>query len=379
MKRLADIRLFHPDVGAEELAAVEAVFGAAWLGRGPQSEAFEREFAAHLGVAAGLVLTVHSATDGLFHIADALGLAADDEIIVPSISFVGAAQAAAYSGARVVLCDNCPRTLNARVDDLARVRTERTRALLLLHYGGAACDMDAIVPWCEGHGITLVEDAACAPATQWRGRAAGTFGQFAAWSFDSMKIMTAGEGGLVYASDPETRAAIASRASMAMDSTSGHASAAVSRWWEFDVVGAGRRSVMGDLAAAVARVQLRRLPELVASRRRVDALYRSALADLDWLTLPPESDPRCESSYYFFAVQCDGERRDRLARYLREGGIYTSFRYHPLHRTRQFGAPSTDFPGANRAADTTLCLPLHTRLREADVGRITDSIRAFRP
>ena len=190
-------------MGAEELAALAGVVETAWLGRGPQSGLFEREFAAHLGVAPDQVLTVNSATDGLFYIAEALRLGDGDEIIAPSISFVGAVQAAAHSGARVVLCDSCPRSLNVRVEDLERVRTPRSRALMLLHFGGVACDMDAIVPWCRAHGIALVEDTACAPATRWRGRATGTFGGFAAWSFDSMKIMTCGEGGLVYAADPK--------------------------------------------------------------------------------------------------------------------------------------------------------------------------------
>lgn len=376
---MQDIRLFHPDVGEEELAALASVIETAWLGRGPQAAAFEREFAAHLGVAPDLVLSVNSATDGLFYIAEALRLDAGDEIIVPSVSFVGAAQAAAYSGARVVLCDSCPRSLNVRVEDLERVRTARSKALLLLHFGGVACDMDAIVPWCSANGITLVEDAACAPATRWRGRAIGTFGAFAAWSFDSMKIMTTGEGGMIYAADPAARSAIASRAGMGMSSASGHTSAATERWWEFDVEGAGRRSVLGDMAAAVGRVQLRRLPALIARRREVDAAYRAALGVLDWLILPPPVDARCESSYYFFAVQCAQERRDRLARHLRELGIYTSFRYYPLHRTRHFHAPAADFPGANAAADTTLCLPLHTRLTDAQVAGIVDAIRRFPP
>jgi aminotransferase len=373
-----EIRLFHPDVGAEELAALAGVVDTAWLGRGPQSGLFEREFAAHLGVAPDQVLTVNSATDGLFYIAEALRLGAGDEIIAPSISFVGAVQAAAHSGARVVLCDSCPRSLNVRVEDLERVRTPRSRALMLLHFGGVACDMDAIVPWCRAHGIALVEDTACAPATRWRGRATGTFGEFAAWSFDSMKIMTCGEGGLVYAADPGARAAIASLAGMGMSSGSGHASTATERWWEFDVTGPGRRSVLGDMAAAVARVQLRRLPGFIRRRREVDSAYRAALAGLDWLTLPPAVDPRCESSYYFFAVQCAPGRRDRLARHLREHGVYTSFRYYPLHRTRYFRADAANFPGAETAADTPLCLPLHSRLGDADVARVADAVLAFR-
>jgi aminotransferase len=377
LSRHQEIRLFHPDVGEEELAALAGVIGTAWLGRGPQSQRFEREFAAHLGVSSDQLLSVNSATDGLFYIAEALQLRAEDEIIVPSISFVGAVQAAAHSGARVVLCDTCPRSLNVRLEDVERVRTTRSKALMLLHFGGVACDMDAIVPWCKANGITLIEDTACAPATRWRGRATGSFGSFAAWSFDSMKIMTAGEGGLVYASDPEARAAMARRADMGMSSTSGHAATAAERWWEFDVLGPGRRSVMGDMAASVARVQLRRLPALIERRHEVDSAYRTALGDVDWLTMPLPVDSRCKSSYYFFAVQCAQERRDRLARYLRELGVYTSFRYYPLHRTHYFGACAAGFPGANRAADTTLCLPLHTRLSDTDVAYIVDAIRKF--
>ena len=141
-----EIRRFHPDVRAEELAALPGVVDTAQLGRGPQSVLVARGYAAHLGVAPDQVLTANSATDRFSCIAEAQRLVDGDVMIAPSISFVDAVQAAAESGARVVVCDSCPRSINVRVEDLERVRTPRSRALMLLHFGGVACDIDAIVP-----------------------------------------------------------------------------------------------------------------------------------------------------------------------------------------------------------------------------------------
>jgi dTDP-4-amino-4,6-dideoxygalactose transaminase len=184
------IQLFRPDFGPAEHDALRAVLASGWVGRGAKTAAFERAFAQHLGVAAENVMAIPSATDGLFLSVAHSNLGPGDEVIMPTISFIGAAQAVASVGATVRLCDVDPHTLNPSLENLDAVRTPRTKAVILIHYGGVPCDMREIMSWANAHEIAVIEDSACSPVSTLDGRACGTFGDFAMWSFDSMKMMS---------------------------------------------------------------------------------------------------------------------------------------------------------------------------------------------
>src|SRR5687768_8465038 len=180
------INVFQPTLGAEELEAVGGVFASSWVGRGARTDRFESEFAAHLGVDRGLVRSVSCCTEGLFQSMDLLGIGAGDEVVLPTISFVGAANAVAACGATPVFCDVDPRTLNATAGTLEPKLTTRTRAVLLLHYGGLPARLHEILPLLHGRRVALIEDSACSVASRIDGRACGTFGDVGVWSFDAM-------------------------------------------------------------------------------------------------------------------------------------------------------------------------------------------------
>ncbi|MEU5453035.1 DegT/DnrJ/EryC1/StrS family aminotransferase, partial [Streptomyces californicus] len=196
------INVFQPSLGEAELNAVAEVFADNWLGHGPRTAAFEAEFAAHLGVPADRVVFLASATAGLYLTTELLGLGPGDEVVMPSISFVSAASAVASTGARPVFCDVDPDTLNPSAEQIARALTDRTRAVLVLHYGGGPGDIARIAELCESRGVPLVEDTACAVASRVGPRACGTFGSLSVWSFDAMKVLSTGDGGMLYAADP---------------------------------------------------------------------------------------------------------------------------------------------------------------------------------
>jgi hypothetical protein len=190
----AMINLFRPMLGAAELEAVAEVFESGWVGPGTRTLSFEAAFAEHLGVDPATMIFINSCTAGLFAAIDLTDVKPGDEIVLPSISFVADANAVVARGGRPVFCDVDPRTLNARLVDVDRVLTPRTRAVLLLHYGGYPGEVAQIAAHCQERGITLIEDAACAAASRVDGRACGTFGDIAVWSFDAMKLMTTGDG-----------------------------------------------------------------------------------------------------------------------------------------------------------------------------------------
>lgn len=371
------IDLFQPQVGPAELAAVAEVFDSRWLGHGPRTAAFEAAFAAHLDVPSDRVLFLNSGTSALFLAIELLDLRDGDEVVMPSVGFVAAANAVVACGARPVFCDVDPRTLNPTAADVEGAVTSRTRAVVLLHYGGWPGDVARIAAMCRARGLTLVEDAACSVASRVDGRACGTFGDLAMWSFDAMKTMVTGDGGMLYVRDERTagRARPLAYHGLAAISQSEHARTA-DRWWDLDVREPGRRVIGNDLTAAIGLVQLERLPEFVERRREIAAAYDAALAGVPGLETPPEVPGGHESTHYFYWVQMDSRIRDRVARDLFDAGIYTTFRYAPLHRVPLYEATGAALPGAEEAAGRTLCLPNHPGLDDADVATVAAALRA---
>ena len=370
------IGVFQPSLQEEELAALRKVFASNWIGKGRLTDEFEQRFAAAIGAERAQVRSVSCCTEGLFQSMALLGIGAGDEVILPSISFVGAANAIAGAGARPVFCDSDPRTLNATARFIEDKITPRTRAVMILHYGGLPCEMDAIRELAAARGLALIEDSACSVASRYKGRACGTLGDIGVWSFDAMKILVTGDGGMVYCRD----AALAQRAEemtyLGLVTKSGSSSTVDKKWWEFEISCYGRRAIMNDMASAVGLEQLAKLPRFIQRRKEVHEFYGRALASFPWLQLPPEVPSHAESSYYFYWVQMRTDLRDRLAIWLRQKDIYTTFRYYPLHWVKYYGA-SDRLPQAEQAAETTLCLPIHQALTDNDLDAIATGIAEF--
>jgi len=232
--------------------------------------------------------------------------------------------------------------------------------------------MDPILDLCAKRRIKVIEDAACAPFAFYKGRACGTMGDMGVWSFDAMKILVTGDGGMIYLRDPEmvTRAKESLYLGLPGKSKSGMDSTGNDAWWVYDVVRPGRRAIMNDIAGAIGLAQMKKIPEFLTKRRAVDARYRDGLKDLEWLTLCPD----VPGSNYMFWIQT--EHRDALARHLLDNGIYTTFRYWPLHKIAFFHA-SGNFPNADYAATHTLNLPIHQSLTEDDVTKVIETIKSF--
>ena len=366
------IRLFQPTLGPEELAAIAEVFADDWLGPGPRVKALEAAFGAYVAAEPEHMIAVTSCTEGLFQAVAALELGPADEVILPTVSFVGAAHAIRATGAGLRLIDVDPVTLNPRPEHVEKALTPRTKAILLLHFGGRLDWIAEIAGLARSRGVALIEDAACALGGRRNGEAYGTFGDIGVWSFDAMKLLVTGSGGMIRVRDDALRERISQGVLLGGVRTGLEgAENGVAHWWEVDPPGAGRLAVMNDLEAAIGLVQLARINGFLDRRRHIVHAYDSALAGVPWLALPPPAT--AESAAYFYWVQTPAGVRDKLAHHLRERDIYTSFRYWPLHRTKLY-ADSGSYPGADRAADSTLLLPMHQNLSDADVDQIVESV-----
>ncbi len=370
------INVFQPALGERELAAVAKVFDSNWIGHGAQADEFESTFAAHLGVDRAHMTSLNSCTEATFLAMELAGVGPDDEVVLPTVSFVGVGNAIASRGATPVFCDVDPWTLNPTAADVEAVLTARTKAVVILHYGGYPGEVAQIAQLCRDRGVLLIEDAAIAIASRVDGRACGTFGDMAMWSFDHGKIVVMVDGGLLYVRDPELAARAPKMAYFGLEQRSGYDTAmrAKTRWWDFDISSFSRRSVTNDVLAAIGNVQMARLPEFIARRREVAQRYDSALSGVGAMRCPPPLPAGHESSYYMYWIQVDGGIRDELARDLYRQGIYTTFRYPLLHQVPAYGSEAK-LPNAEQAAARTLLLPMHQSLSDDDVDRTAAAVR----
>ena len=376
----------QPTLDAQELSAVGKVFDSHWLGRGDVTAAFEKAFAQHLLVPVENLTTISTCTEALFLSMRLLGIGEGDDVVLPSISFVGAANAIRAAGAHPVFCDVDAHSLNTTLAMIQESLTMRTRAVILLHYGGWPCnELNEIAKFLETTGIFLIEDSACSLATKVGGKATGTFGDIGCWSFDAMKVITMGNGGAIYCADRRMAQRARSLTFLGLTTQSGFGIGADTRWWEFDVADFGRNATIDDLRAAIGLAQLSKIGQLIERRKQVHERYNARLADVEWLRLPPETKSdgaeqqfRIVPSYYFYWIQTRDRRvsRDGLAKYLRKHDVYTTFRYYPLHFVEIYNC-GYSLPHTEWAAANTLLLPQHAGLSDDDVDKICELVRRY--
>lgn len=370
------INVYQPTLGKEELEALEKVFESNWLGKGKRVAEFEEKYAEHIKSSKDLVLTTNCCSEGLFSSMHLLDIQPGDEVIVPTISFIGAGNAVCAHGAKMVLCDVDPRTLNARAEDIEKVITTKTKAILLLHYGGVPCEMDEIIALVKKYNLKLIEDGAAGVNSFYKGKAVGTFGDMGMWSFDAMKILVCGDGAMLHFNTPELRRKADRWLYFGLETKSGYENSVAQKWWEFDISSFGHRAIMNDITASIALEQLKKIPMYMEKRAYVQKFYDESLAMFSWLDLPPALPEYVQTSYYFYHVQIKNGKRDLFAKFLRENGIYTTYRYYPFHRVPGYGVTG-NFPNADYAADNTLNLPIHQSISQEELEYIVEKVKNF--
>jgi len=345
------IRLAQPDVGEEELAEIAAVLETGQLTMGPKVEELE----ALLARAAGTehAVAVSSGTAALHIAVLALGIGDRDEVLVPAYTFPATANVVALAGARPVLVDVDPVTMNMDPAEAARRVTPKTKALLAVHLFGRPARLE------ELPDLPLIEDAAGALGAEHRGRLCGGLGLLGCFSFHPRKIVTTGEGGAVTTNDD----ALAERVRSLRHHGWSPSNA-------YDDMPAGAYNYrLSDVLAALGIPQLRRLEELLAGRERVAAGYAERLAGLP-ITLP-EADEGDRHGWQAYVVQLDG--RDAVMEALRAQGIQCQIGTYALQRLGAYRDQGR-FPGAEAAFERALALPLHSRLEDSDLDRVAEAL-----
>jgi dTDP-4-amino-4,6-dideoxygalactose transaminase len=365
------VALADVTVGEEERAAVDEVLRSGWLSMGPRTEAFEASLAEYLG--AKRVLAVSNGTAALHLAAAALGLGPGDEVIVPSLTFVASAAGVRQTGADVVLADS------TSLDDFAipasevvRLSGERTRAVVVLHYGGYPADMGALTVAAAERGLFVIEDAAHAIGASLDGTACGLLGAAGCFSFFPNKNMTTGEGGAVAFEDDSAAERAARMRSHAMttltwDRHRGHASS-------YDVTGVGFNYRIDEIRAAIGIVQLAKLPAMNAARARLADDYRRLLDGSERVKVPTQGGRGVSAHHLSTIVAETPALRDEIRERLRRERVQTSLHYPSIGSFSAYSGRDEPTPVADEIAARALTLPLHPLLTTNDVELICETV-----
>ena len=362
----------RPYIGQEELDTLARVFDTRWLGMGAVTKEFEGKIREFLNVTH--VIAVNSGTSALHIALDALNLRPADEVIVPSLTFVASVQAILATGACPVFCDVYPDTLNMDISDaLARVTT-RTKAIMPVHYGGLACEMDDLLPLAQERGIWVVEDAAHAFGSTYKGRKVGTLGDVTCFSFDPVKNITCCEGGAVATDNDEIAARIIPKRVLGIDNDT-WSRMHQKRNWFYRVVTQGYRYHMGNVNAAIGLQQLKRLEAFRARKQDIVRRYDEAFKDVEELALIKRSLD--ETFPFFYVVRVLNKRRDELMEYLREKDIRTGVHYVPNHLQPLFSDFRVPLPVTEELYEEIVTLPLYFEMTDNDVEMVIEEVCSF--
>lgn len=369
-----------PDITDEEINAVTAAMRSGWVTTGPKTKEFEQFFADYIGGDCEAI-AVNSATAGLHLAVEAAGIGPGDEVITSTLTFTATAEVVRYVGADPVFVDIDPATLNIDPALVEAAITPRTKAIMPVHYGGLSCNMDSLMSIAAKHGLAIIEDAAHALPTSWKGTLIGGLPTTATvFSFYANKTITTGEGGMVITRDVAAAKRMRTMRLHGMDRDAFDRFRSTRPAWQYEIIAPGFKYNLTDVASAMGLVQLRRLPSFVLRRQYLASRYRVGLQNLP-LILPPEPRPGDLHAWHLYVIRLQpGARRGRddMIHELAAAGIGTSVHYIPLHRhpywRNRYNLHAEAFPEAERAFAAMLTLPLYTAMSDLDQDRVIRTV-----
>ncbi len=374
-----------PEIGAEELSGVCEVLSSGWLTTGPKTKEFEQKFADFIGCRHALA--VNSCTSGLHLALEAAGVGPGDHVLTTPYTFTATAEVVRYLGAEPLFVDIDPRTFNIDPDHVQARLTDfgsTVKALLPVHFAGQACDMDPLMELAANHGLKVVEDAAHALPTTYKGKTIGTFADATVFSFYATKTITTGEGGMVTTNDPEMAERMQTMRLHGIDRSVFDRYTSTRPSWYYEVVAPGFKYNMPDVAAALGLAQLARARDFQRRREQIAKAYNEAFQDLP-LRVPHISYPDDTHAWHLYVIQLDLDHltidRDRFIECMADAGIGTSVHFIPLHlqpywRDR-YRLRANDFPVARDVYRRAVSLPIYSRMRDDDVGRVIEAVRTI--
>lgn len=367
------IPLFDLNFDEKEEQAVLEVLRSKWISTGPKTLEFEEKFAKLLSVDYAVALA--NCTVALHLALKVVGVDKDDEIICPSFTFVATVNAVKYLDAVPVFADVISlENLTISPKDIEAKITSKTKAIIVMHYAGFACDMDAIMDIAKKYNLKVIEDACHAPLSEYKGKKLGTIGDVGCFSFFSNKNISTGEGGMLVTNNNEfyNRTKLLrshGMTSMSYERAKGHST-------EYDVIEFGFNYRMDDIRSAIGVVQLDKIQEDLEKRAQIRKTYLDLLGNIDGIIIPFQDYKEFSSNYVMPIILKDStyEKRNKVRKELGELGIQTSVHYPAVHRFSIYKENYTDLPITDYLADNLITLPMYSKLTIDEVTFIVGAV-----
>ncbi|XOV68974.1 MAG: DegT/DnrJ/EryC1/StrS family aminotransferase [Fluviicola sp.] len=358
---------------AEEKAVIETL-RSKWISMGPQSQALEEKFSQMIG--SNHAVAIANCTAALHLALLALEVKEGDEVLCPSLSFAATVNCIKYVGATPRFCDvESLRKPTISVEQIRANFTENTKAIIVMHYAGHPCDMEAIMNFAQEKGIPVIEDACHAPLSELDGKKLGTIGTIGCFSFFSNKNISTGEGGMLVTDDPKINEKVKllrshGMTTMSFERAKGHATA-------YDIVELGYNYRMDDIRSSIGLVQLDKLPEDLNKRKYVREWYLQELENTEKLIVPFAHNSNFSSNYVFTInlVDSTAEKRDALREFMHQNGIQTSVHYPAIHRFSIYKDLPAELPITEYICNNTLTLPMYGNLSREEVSYICSTLK----
>ncbi|MHA1143819.1 MAG: DegT/DnrJ/EryC1/StrS family aminotransferase [Candidatus Helarchaeota archaeon] len=378
MKR---INFADTHVEEEDVKEVADVIRSGWFTQGARVKEFENEFARFIHAKHAVALS--SCTAALHLSMRALEIGPGDEVLVPSLTFAASANCVLYVRARPIFCEVDPETYCIDPEDVKKRISTRTKAIVIVHYGGHSVNMDPILDIAMEHDLRIVEDAAHAPGTLYKGRPVGTLGDIGCFSFFSNKNLTTGEGGLIATNEKSLAEKCDLLRSHGIDKSTWERFKNLS--WKYNIVELGYNYRMTEFGAALGLVQLKRLPEMNEKRKKLASTYFKQLEPLREYIQLPSIRPYSNHIFHLFVIQIienSPVSRGTLSEILKnEHGISTSVHYIPLHLhpfyQKTLKTRNGDLPQTEKISKSILSLPMHPNLNEDDIIYVCEAIKSI--
>jgi len=368
---------FIPWIIQKDKRAVVNVLSNRWLTGGPIVNKFEEKISKFIN--SKFASAVGSATHALHLSVRSLGIGPGDEVIVPTFTFAATANVVSYAGAVPILADVDSGTFNILPSEIKKRISKRTRAIIVVHYGGQSCDMREIISICKDRGLYLIEDCAHSLGATYAGKKCGSMGESGCFSFYPTKIITTGEGGMVTTSNNKVYRSVQLLKSHGMSIHP--AEREVKAEWKYDIIDLGYNYRMDEIRASLGVSQFERIDEINKRRIRIAKKYDDKLEKIKGISIPMTKPDR-NHIYHLYTIKIENDyhlTRDELFQKLHKKGIGTSVQYYPLHlmsyNKKKYHNKISQFPNSNKLKDTVLSLPIYPTMTENQVDYVVANLQ----
>jgi len=368
---------FVPWIIREDKKSVLTAMSQRWLTNGPILKKFEEKISSFIDTK--YAVGVGNATQALHLTVKALGIGPNDEVIVPTFTFAATANAVSYCGAEPILADVDPTTFNISPKEIEKKITKKTKAIIVVHYGGQACDMEEILSISRKYGLFVIEDCAHALGSTYKDLKCGSLGISGCFSFYPTKVITTGEGGMITTNNLTIYKTVKLMKSHSMTILPTDREAKAQ--WKYDIVDLGYNYRLDEIRAALGLSQLRRIKKINESRKKIAKKYDQEIKKIKGITIPETKSDR-NHIYHLYTIKVEPDyhlTRDELFQKLHKHEIGTSVQYYPLHlmsyNKQKYRKKYQNFPISNMLKDKVLSLPIYPLMSSKQIQHVTSCLK----